>query len=99
MRSSKTAAVLNARKRPVTFKFTRKAMQRRRLLYPDYKCVKGTNPPFIVDGFYYACKQNSSIYFLTHFHSDHYGGITKVSCAMILCVCVLLTSRFVLVGL
>ncbi|CAI5724999.1 unnamed protein product [Hyaloperonospora brassicae] len=86
MRSSKTAAVLNTRKRPVPFKFTRKAMQRRRLLYPDYKCVKGTNPPFIVDGFYYACNQNSSIYFLTHFHSDHYGGITKdFDCGIIYC--------------
>lgn len=79
MRGSKTEAVLNARKRPVPFKFTRKAVQRRRLLYPEFKCIRGTNPPFIVDGFQYACKQNSSIYFLTHFHSDHYGGLDKVS--------------------
>uniref|UniRef100_A0AAV1VEJ0 Metallo-beta-lactamase domain-containing protein n=1 Tax=Peronospora matthiolae TaxID=2874970 RepID=A0AAV1VEJ0_9STRA len=86
MRSSKTAAVLDARKRPVPFKFTRKAVQRRRLLYPDYKCIQGTSPPFIVDGFHYACKQHSSIYFLTHFHSDHYGGITKdFDCGVIYC--------------
>ncbi|KUF92762.1 hypothetical protein AM588_10007682 [Phytophthora nicotianae] len=51
MRGSKTAAVLNSRKRPVPFKFTRKAIQRRRLLYPDFKCIQGTDPPFIVDGF------------------------------------------------
>ncbi|EEY69548.1 DNA cross-link repair protein, putative [Phytophthora infestans T30-4] len=86
MRSSKTAAVLNARKRPVPFKFTRKAIQRRRLLYPDFKCIQGTDPPFIVDGFQYACKENSSIYFLTHFHSDHYGGLTKnFDCGIIYC--------------
>ncbi|KAG1692860.1 hypothetical protein DVH05_024149 [Phytophthora capsici] len=86
MRGSKTAAVLNARKRPVPFKFTRKAIQRRRLLYPDFKCIQGTNPPFIVDGFQYACKENSSIYFLTHFHSDHYGGLSKTfDCGIIYC--------------
>ncbi|KAK1936571.1 DNA cross-link repair protein SNM1 [Phytophthora citrophthora] len=86
MRGSKTAAVLNARKRPVPFKFTRKAIQRRRLLYPDFKCIQGTNPPFIVDGFQYACKENSSIYFLTHFHSDHYGGLSKsFDCGIIYC--------------
>ncbi|KAG2762757.1 hypothetical protein JG687_00001479 [Phytophthora cactorum] len=86
MRGSKTAAVLNARKRPVPFKFTRKAIQRRRLLYPDFKCIQGTNPPFIVDGFQYACKKNSSIYFLTHFHSDHYGGLSKnFDCGIIYC--------------
>ncbi|POM80465.1 DNA cross-link repair protein [Phytophthora palmivora] len=86
MRGSKTAAVLNARKRPVPFKFTRKAIQRRRLLYPDFKCIQGTNPPFIVDGFQYACKENSSIYFLTHFHSDHYGGLTKTfDCGIVYC--------------
>ncbi|CAH0473796.1 unnamed protein product [Peronospora belbahrii] len=86
MRGSKTAAVLNARKRPVPVKFTRKAIKRRHLLYPDYKCIRGTDPPFIVDGFQYACKENSSIYFLTHFHSDHYGGITKdFDCGIIYC--------------
>lgn len=86
MRGSKTAAVLNARKRPLPFNFTRKTIQRRRLLYPDFKRIQGTNPPFIVDGFNYACPENSSIYFLTHFHSDHYGGITKdFNCGIIYC--------------
>ncbi|KAE9361592.1 hypothetical protein PF008_g900 [Phytophthora fragariae] len=86
MRGSKTAAVLNARKRPVPFKFTRKAVQRRRLLYPEFKCIRGTNPPFIVDGFQYACKENSSIYFLTHFHADHYGGLGRsFDCGIIYC--------------
>ena len=42
---------------------------------PAYKRITGTD--FICDGFNYACKSLSSNYFLTHFHSDHYGGITK----------------------
>lgn len=50
---------------------------------PEFKRVKGTLPPFIVDGFPFASKELSSIYFLTHFHSDHYGGITKVGCQLL----------------
>ena len=42
---------------------------------PAYKRITGTD--FICDGFYYACSALSGNYFLTHFHSDHYGGITK----------------------
>eukprot|EP01102_Stenamoeba_stenopodia_P023087 TRINITY_DN9835_c0_g1_i1.p1 TRINITY_DN9835_c0_g1~~TRINITY_DN9835_c0_g1_i1.p1 ORF type:complete len:736 (-),score=195.15 TRINITY_DN9835_c0_g1_i1:8-2215(-) len=41
---------------------------------PPWKRVPNTN--FIIDGFKYkgaACKS----YFLTHFHADHYGGITS----------------------
>jgi len=42
---------------------------------PSYKKIPGTD--FICDGFYYARSTLSQNYFLTHFHSDHYGGITK----------------------
>ncbi|KAL7521278.1 hypothetical protein ACHAWX_005956 [Stephanocyclus meneghinianus] len=42
---------------------------------PCYKKIPGTD--FICDGFLYASHSLSSNYFLTHFHSDHYGGITK----------------------
>ena len=42
---------------------------------PAYKRITGTD--FICDGFYYSSPNLSSNYFLTHFHSDHYGGITK----------------------
>ena len=41
---------------------------------PKYKIIPGTD--FICDGFHYA-RTEFKTYFLTHFHSDHYGGITK----------------------
>eukprot|EP00985_Skeletonema_marinoi_P020132 scaffold11796_cov143-Skeletonema_marinoi.AAC.4 len=41
---------------------------------PSYKRIPGTD--FLCDGFYYAGSLTQN-YFLTHFHSDHYGGITK----------------------
>ena len=40
---------------------------------PAYKKISGTD--FCVDGFYYAAETKT--FFLTHFHSDHYGGITS----------------------
>lgn len=42
---------------------------------PAYKKIVGTN--FVCDGFQYASETLTDKYFLTHFHSDHYGGITK----------------------
>jgi hypothetical protein len=48
---------------------------RRGGLCPSYKRIPGTD--FLCDGFYYASGSLTQNYFLTHFHSDHYGGITK----------------------
>jgi len=45
---------------------------------PDFKKIMGTYPPIVVDGFEYASQDLTNIYFLTHFHSDHYMGLTKV---------------------
>lgn len=42
---------------------------------PMYKKIPGTD--FVCDGFYFAKSSLTKNYFLTHFHSDHYGGITK----------------------
>ncbi|EGC32714.1 hypothetical protein DICPUDRAFT_37896, partial [Dictyostelium purpureum] len=41
---------------------------------PSYKVLHGTK--FLVDGFQYK-SEDYKHYFLTHFHSDHYTGITK----------------------
>ncbi|KAJ1950117.1 repair protein PSO2 SNM1 [Linderina macrospora] len=42
---------------------------------PSYKHMPHTS--FTVDAFKYGVIDNCTGYFLTHFHSDHYGGLTR----------------------
>jgi len=42
---------------------------------PAFKKIPGTD--IVVDGFRYASSASTRNFFLTHFHADHYGGLTK----------------------
>eukprot|EP00945_MAST-04E_sp_MAST-4E-sp1_P002244 g2244.t1 len=46
---------------------------------PSFKLlpIGGNAFPIVIDGFQYASESLSNVYFLSHFHSDHYIGLKK----------------------
>lgn len=70
---AKNAAVATAAKRPGRRSWWQVRDQQPKRACPWYKIIQNTD--FCVDGFNYIA--NTQNFFLSHFHSDHYGGITS----------------------
>lgn len=67
---------------------------------PDIPLVKilrfpDSNEIIAVDAFCYAPRDDISVYLLTHFHSDHYGGLCKSWNNGSLIICTPITARLV----
>jgi DNA cross-link repair 1A protein len=53
---------------------------------PSCKLIPTKPRPIVVDGFQFAAPALSGLYFLSHFHADHYIGLQKdFSCGLIFC--------------
>lgn len=77
-RQNNTTANNLSKKRPISNTTTRTNATKKNTnssYCPAYKRIAGTD--LICDGFQYATSQLSTKYFLSHFHLDHYIGLTS----------------------
>ena len=79
MNASKGYATSNKDAKEINFTAS---IQRKSKKLPAYKYIHGTS--YIVDGFT-APSNKTFLYFLTHFHADHYMGLTRHWDAPLVC--------------
>ncbi|EQC36247.1 hypothetical protein, variant 1 [Saprolegnia diclina VS20] len=92
MRGAQTSAIVAKTAKPALKRKANGFGTKPRYSCPDYKKIQGTS--ILVDGFQYASPSLSTTYVLSHFHSDHYGGLGRSFSAGII-YCTPTTARLV----
>ncbi|KDO26157.1 hypothetical protein SPRG_08518 [Saprolegnia parasitica CBS 223.65] len=92
MRGAQTSAIVAKSAKPALKRKANMFGKKPKYSCPDYKKIQGTS--IIVDGFQYASPSLSTTYVLSHFHSDHYGGLGRSFSAGII-YCTPTTARLV----